>query len=151
MTRRVVPVIERLLAKVHEDANGCWVWTGSLSPEGYGSISLGRRDQGRAMNHRYTYEFFRDEIPDGLHLDHLCRNRACCNPWHLEPVTCRVNVLRGDARFNGAHNRDKTHCVNGHEFTPENTAFGRDGYRRCRMCTNARSLARYHAAKEMVA
>lgn len=147
MKRRLTPVIDRLMAKLVENENGCWIWTGSLSPEGYGSISLGRRDEGREMTHRFTYAFFRAEIPEGLHLDHLCRNRACCNPWHLDPVTCRVNVLRGDARFNGAHNRDKTHCVHGHEYTPENTARGRDGYRRCRTCDNARSLAQYHARK----
>lgn len=91
-TRR--PVIDRVFAKVTESSVGCWVFGGALS-EGYGKIGLGGRDDGIDFTHRVVWRCLRDDIPEGLDLDHLCRNRACCNPWHLEPVTRKVNVARG--------------------------------------------------------
>jgi hypothetical protein len=102
----------------------CWQWVGGRERKGYG------RFESRPA-HRWAYEFFRADIPDGLYLDHLCRNRACVNPWHLEPVTNRVNILRG-VSF-AAVNAHKTHCIRGHEFTPENTYLSSKG-RTCRAC-----------------
>ncbi len=74
------------------DPLGCWEWTGGKT-WGYGQFTANGRN---VKAHRWSYEFFRDEIPPGLVIDHLCRNPACVNPWHLEPVTTRVNNLRGD-------------------------------------------------------
>lgn len=118
---RRVPAVMRIWAKVVQDGNGCWTFTGALSHAGYGQIGTGRRGE-PARNrhtHRVMYEEVFGPVPDGLDLDHLCRNRACCNPWHLEPVSTRVNVLRG-VGFAARHAR-QTHCVNGHPFDEANT------------------------------
>ena len=82
-------------------------------------------------------------LPDGLVLDHLCRNRACVNPEHLEPVTQSVNLLRGETVNAAASAR--THCINGHEFSPVNTRISPSGRRVCRSCGRARSLAHWRA------
>ena len=112
--------------------SGCWLWTGRLDPKGYGTVHVFGKSQ-RA--HRVVYELFVGPIPDGLELDHLCRVRHCVNPDHLEPVDHKTNVLRGDGW--GAKNARKTHCVNGHEFTDENTRLRIDGSRDCRACARA--------------
>lgn len=82
--------------------------------------------------HRWAWSYFYGEIPQGLQLDHLCRNTRCVNPWHLEPVTPRVNTLRGAAP--SARNTLKTHCPRGHEYTPENTSTKAGNRRACRAC-----------------
>ena len=89
------PCIDRILDRIGETPDGCWIFTGALSAAGYGVVSRGGRGEGNVFTHRATYEHFIAEIPAGLDLDHLCRVRACCNPWHLEPVTRKENVLRG--------------------------------------------------------
>lgn len=82
-----------LLGARIDDATGCWNWTRTIQPNGYGRISI----DGRLVYvHRAAYEAFVGPIPDGLDIDHLCRNRRCCNPEHLEAVTRRTNLLRGD-------------------------------------------------------
>lgn len=91
--RRVRPVRERLMERVQVDDNGCWIYTGATT-NGYGVIGLGRRSDGTRQTHRVAYELFVGPIPDGLHLDHLCRVTLCCNPEHLEPVTQAENNLR---------------------------------------------------------
>lgn len=110
----------------HEDANGCWIWDKPNLGRGYGQFFGGA--------HRWSYEFFVGEIPEGLHLDHLCRNRACVNPCHLDPVPRRINILRGTSQ--SAINARKTHCVRGHPFDSGNTYVTPDGRRQCRTCRN---------------
>lgn len=131
-------LIERFEEKIREGPNGCWEWTGALIPSGYGMKWNGERV---VPAHRWSYEYHRDEIPDGLQLDHLCRNRRCVNPWHLEPVTNRVNSKRGKAAgVNRERNLARTHCPYGHEFTPENTyASPARGDRQCLKCSRART------------
>ena len=129
------PAIERLLPRCVETSGGCWVFEGART-EGYGVIGRGGRGEGNAYTHRVTYTYFIADIPEGLDLDHLCRNRACCNPWHLEPVTRLENVRRG-LHGPGYGPRERTHCKHGHEFTPENTIqTARQRY--CRTCRRQR-------------
>src|SRR5262245_59779324 len=119
--------------------DGCMVWTGSVSSGGYGRIGIGNRKS--ASSNKLVYEHFVGAVSDVLELDHLCRNLRCVNPQHLEAVTHRENVRRGNgiaAKF-----AMRTHCDNGHEFTLNNTANMKDGSRICRAC--AREY--YHAHK----
>jgi hypothetical protein len=90
--------------------------------------------------HRAIYWQIRGPVPEGLELDHLCRNRACVNPWHLEAVTHRVNVLRGAAPV--AFHAKKTHCPSGHPYSGENLYFWRGRQRMCRACEKARTKTR---------
>lgn len=123
--------LERFWIRVEPEPNtGCWLWSGTLYLGGYGRFTTETRSQQAA--HRWAYEHYRGPIPEGLQLDHLCRVRSCVNPDHLEAVTARVNTLRGKGRT--ARNAAKTHCVRGHEFTPENTRLCEAGKRKCREC-----------------
>lgn len=123
--------LARFLQRAMVFGDGCWTWSGSLA-HGYGRLQVAGKS---TMAHRFAYEHFVGPIPVGLELDHLCRNPACVNPTHLEPVTHAENVRRGDIAL-GIRSA-ATHCKNGHEFTPENTApRQRNGsvHRRCRKC-----------------
>ena len=109
----------------------CWVWRGAISG-GYGHIS--NRGRTKAV-HLIAYETFVDDVPCGLKVVHLCRNLACWNPWHLQSVTPSVAALRGNGpRVNRLRRDTKTHCVDGHEFTEENSGRDRQGNRFCREC-----------------
>ena len=117
-----------LLARLRYRPDGCIEFTGANSG-GYGTV---RRHGIVVRAHRATYELFVGPIPEGLQLDHLCRNTACVNPAHLEPVTIGENRRRGLLGVLGAL---PTHCRHGHEYTPENThIYPGDGSRVCRAC-----------------
>lgn len=123
----------RFWAKVAlPDANGCMLWLAGLTHNGYGRLSMSGRLK-RA--HRISYELAYGPIPAGLVIDHLCRVRHCVAPDHLELVTHAENTLRGLGP--PAINARKTHCLKGHEFTPDNLYPARAGERRCRTCSLA--------------
>lgn len=108
----------------------CWIWTGLKHSAGYGCFGWNNK---LLYSHRVSYEIYRGKIPKNTELDHLCRNRICCNPYHLELVTHKENVLRGESL--SAKNKKKTHCKHGHKFTKENTYVRPDRKgRNCLIC-----------------
>ncbi len=121
--------------------SGCWIWTGWSNGQDYGKI---RCDDGKIRaSHRVAYEASRGPIPEGLEIDHLCRNTRCCNPQHLEAVTHRENIIRGDAprvlgQMSKARGAAQTHCKNGHELAGDNLV-GDTPWRKCKTCTLARN------------
>jgi len=128
------------------DPAECWLWLGVLGRgqgASYGQFCPANAKPQRGLQaHRVAYELSgKVAIPDGMDLDHLCRNPRCVNPAHLEPVTHRENVMRGAGI--SAVNARKTHCIHGHEYTAENTTINA-GYRECRTCINARLRKRWH-------
>ncbi|CDZ92270.1 HNH endonuclease signature motif containing protein [Rhodococcus ruber] len=127
----------RLFWQKVDTSGDCWIWTGPLNERGYGRTEFrGKKHQA----HRVAYETaFGVSIPAGHEIDHLCRNRTCVNPWHLEPVTHRENVIRSTSL--------KTHCVNGHPLSGSNLMHNSvSGNRCCRTCQLAASR-RYKARK----
>lgn len=146
---------ERFWSKVDRDGpvpdarpelGPCWLWTGHIDDAGYGRFGIAEGHA--AMPHRFAYEEVVGPIADGLTIDHLCRNRACCNPAHLEPVTMAENLHRSpytQASINAA----KTHCPAGHEYAGPNLAVY-SGRRRCRACDadrHARNAERINAKR----
>jgi hypothetical protein len=127
--------------------SSCWIWTGNIKKDGYGQKML----NGKTFKaHRVVWECVNGPIPKGLQLDHLCRVRHCVNPSHLEPVTQKENILRGISP--SAIHAKKTHCINGHEFTAENT-YRFKNRRQCKACrkiTDSNRLGQrraYHRAR----
>lgn len=141
---------ERFMQRVEKRSNGCWLWLGPLTPNGYGRFWMNGK---RWWVHRASYELFVGPIPDGLQIDHLCHtydencpagacdHRRCVNPEHLEPVTIRENSIRGRG-FCGQQAR-QTHCKRGHEFTDNNTHITARGERVCRECMRMHNLKNY--------
>lgn len=136
------PVLERLRDNLTFTADGCWEYAShSRRGRSYRQIQLVQNGE-RVLRyaHRVVYELMVAPIPDGLQLDHLCRNRMCVNPQHLEPVSPKENTRRARALI--------TECPSGHAYDAENTAFSPDGRRYCRACKRVKALARYHKNKK---
>ena len=126
---------DRILTNIVVVEN-CWEWLGSTDSSGYGSLSF----RGKcASAHTLSYRAFRGEIPAGLEIDHLCRNRRCVNPWHMEPVTHHANIMRGDLV--------KTVCVRGHALVVPPEKWKRKS-KWCPVCTYGARRERRAAAKK---
>jgi hypothetical protein len=136
--RKFQPITDRIRGNMRI-ADGCWIWTSKLDRTGYGLIEFRIPGQGRASRHWrvahvVSYEAFLGPVAAGRQLDHLCRNRACVNPQHLEPVTASVNVQRAVPFAR------KTTCSRDHPFTEANTRM-RGSRRVCRECDRIRAAA----------
>ena len=120
---------------IEDPSSGCWVWSAGLKGHGYAAYwEAGKQWRG----HRYSYEKERGPIPKGLSAHHLCDNRKCVNPWHIELVTHADNCSR---------KMPKTHCPRGHEYTPENTLDRGKLGKHCRQCKRMWDKRRYHRRK----
>lgn len=140
--------MDRLVGKI-DFSGDCWEWKAQLNAYGYGIFHVSQDARPRQQKaHRVVYEMFVEPVPAGLELDHLCRNRACVNPDHLEPVTTRENLLRGDT-ITAAH-AAAMHCPQGHPYDAANTYISPVGTRRCRRC-NGEAQRRYRREKRTAA
>ena len=131
--RTVEQVLALILQRSEPAPSGCRIWQGSLTNSGYGRLTwvhAGRKEVGA---HRVAYVATYGPVPDGLHIDHLCRVRACVNPDHMEPVTPRENIMRSPIAL-GAINASKKSCPWGHPYSEANTITPKHGGRVCRTC-----------------
>lgn len=142
---KTIAAIDRLMdGIVKVDETGCWEWHHSMTRPGYGRI----RSNGTAwLAHRFSYTELVGPIPDGLEIDHLCRNRACVNPDHLEPVPQHINWQRGESP--SQIHAQKESCDRGHPLDGENLIRlkSRPTWRRCRTCHNANKRALRQAGR----
>lgn len=130
-----------------DQSGDCWIWVGRSMSNGYGRFSHKGRDW---LAHRLAYTLAKGDIPAGLVIDHLCQNKMCVRPDHLEAVTQKENVQRAPLGGTAAVNATKTHCANGHPYSAANTRRATNGARVCRECDNAASR-RYRARKRISA
>jgi len=125
--------------------SGCWIFKGSLQKDGYGSCNR----NGQSLAHRAYYSILKGELLHGFELDHLCKNRSCVNPDHLEQVTHAENISSGNYKSNHRNGR-KTHCKRGHEFNVENTLHeivNGEKRRKCLTCRRVAANDRYYRNK----
>lgn len=130
--------LRRFAERIRIAPDGCWIWQASTGSHGYGQFTV---DYHKDLAHRFAYLWHHGHIEKGRqhHLDHLCKNKRCVNPDHLEAVSPLVNIHRGGSRT--IPNAQKTHCPTGHEYTPANTRRMPDGGRRCIACEKVQSRA----------
>src|SRR5690606_12614402 len=133
---------DRFWEKVDVNLSGCWTWTRAKTEAGYGRCWWQGKDW---LAHRASYTALIGPIPEGLELDHLCRNRACVRPDHLEPVAHAENVRRADYSKKIARQRSQTHCLRDHPLSGENLRVAPDGRRHCRAC-HREKMRRYRCA-----
>lgn len=126
---------------IRSDLGPCWTWLGAKGHHGYGRFRVGDKT---VSAHRFAYEILVGPIPAGLEPDHLCRNPACVNPGHLEPVTHQMNNQRGDKQNLGKAERSRTHCPQGHPYDAANTYIDRNGSRHCRTCNREKNRRRQY-------
>jgi len=133
MPGRKGPAVLRFAAKIRQQGD-CWIWTGSVVRGGYGQF----RDEASRMvkAHRWSYEHHIGPVPEGLQLDHLCRTTRCVNPWHLDPVTARENLVRAEGTWAGRNVR-KNACPRGHAYPPHEPG----GVRYCLACRREKRAA----------
>lgn len=134
---------ERLLSKIQIDNKDCWVWTGSVFKQKYSTYSQIRIKNKCRKAHQVSYEVFIGPIPQGRELDHLCKNKLCINPAHLEPVTHFENMERG-------YWTTKDECIHGHSYGGGNTYLNTRGHRECRTCRKERSQKFYERQLEII-
>ena len=149
---RTKPILERFFDKVRFLDNGCWEWTASKKSNGYGQISVNLKP---VLVHRFLYELSVGKIPEGLELDHLCRNRACVNPSHLEPVTRHENIMRGlgpdtTREYYSNYRKEHLYCTNGHLLDESNIYVKPTGNhkRECRICRHEQRVRYYCSHKK---
>ena len=126
-------MISRGLDYYIEKTDSCWNWKGGLNTKGYGEYWDGQR---MVRAHRFVFEKFKEKIPKDLQLDHLCRNPSCVNPEHLEIVTNKENIRRGENHV--AKKMAQTNCIKGHKLNGLNLYITPSGHRRCKICQRDR-------------
>jgi len=134
--------VNRIYDKLLKKKSGCWQYIGKLDKNGYGRV---RDNYTRKLIHRAMYEHLIGRIPDKMVIDHLCRNRGCVNPSHMEVVTQRENILRGYGVT--ARNSRKLNCKRGHGLNGENLYMTTKGSRQCIKCRNILGRKYYHQQK----
>lgn len=140
--------IDRFTRQVRVVASGCHEWAGTIDKYGYGQFGTGGRTGQKVGAHRWAYRHYKGPIPEGFQIDHLCRNRKCVNPEHMEAVTPRENVMRSSNP--ASVNARRTHCVNGHPLFGDNIYPNTSRQRVCKICKKATSDRNYRKRQEAI-
>lgn len=143
--RKGWPIWERFLdLALPEPNSGCWLWTGRVDKDGYGSFQV-NKEIGKVRAHRFAYEYIRGPIPPGLVINHLCEVAGCVNPDHLEAITQQANI-----DYCRSHVGKRTHCPKGHAYAGDNLVIDCTGRRVCRTCRNS-NARRYRETRRVAA